>query len=349
MMKIKDLQYRSLWYKKNYYYLRSGQSLSASTKIAADCPETLQIHQEISDGLALSDILSGIDFRDYFSTTEISLIKVAEKTGNIDNTFLSLSNLLKDQHVQKQKLQNAFMYPVLVLCMTFGLLLLILTVIIPKISPLFKDLKHLPITTSVIMALSEHLITFWYIDLIALFIICALFIFLRHNQFVIKIKHRAIGIFLSKTPLVKDIHLSWHMERWIKVISMSVDSGISIAQALSFAGDSVSDMKTKRQFQRVYDSVSKGHTCAASLRLLDMPLYAKIKDWESIIDSGEKTGKFGEVFDICHITIKEGLFNAFDRFQRMVEPALIIFVGIIVLVICVSIILPMYQLTQSLQ
>jgi type IV pilus assembly protein PilC len=200
-----------------------------------------------------------------------------------------------------------------------------------------------------IIALSEHLISFWYVDLISLFIVVALFIFFKHNAFVLKIKNKAIEIFLSKIPLVKDIHLSWHMERWIKIVSMSVDSGISIAQALSFAGDSVNDMKAKRQFQRVCDSVSKGHTCAASLRLLDTPLYAKIRDWESIIDSGEKTGKFGEVFDICHTTIKEGLFNAFDRFQRMVEPALIIFVGIIVLVICISIILPMYQLTQSLQ
>jgi type II secretory pathway component PulF len=114
MIKIKDLRYRSLWYKKNYYYLKSGQSLSSSTKISSDCMETMQIHQEVDDGLRLSDILNGQDFNNFFSQTEISFIKVAEQTGNIDNTFLSLSNLLKDQYIQKQKLTNAFVYPSLI-------------------------------------------------------------------------------------------------------------------------------------------------------------------------------------------------------------------------------------------
>jgi len=78
-------------------------------------------------------------------------------------------------------------------------------------------------------------------------------------------------------------------------------------------------------------------------------LLSKLKDWESIIDSGERTGKFSEVFDICHMNIKEDLNNFFERFQKAIEPMLIIFVGIIVLIICISIMLPMYQLTQSLQ
>jgi type IV pilus assembly protein PilC len=128
-----------------------------------------------------------------------------------------------------------------------------------------------------------------------------------------------------------------------------MNSNITISQALLFAYESVNDKDLKKQFERIYISVSKGNTCAGSLKLLDKNLYSKIKDWESIIDSGERTGKFEEVFEICHINIKENLLNSFDRFQRMIEPMLIIFVGLIVLVICISIILPMYQLTQSLQ
>jgi type IV pilus assembly protein PilC len=130
---------------------------------------------------------------------------------------------------------------------------------------------------------------------------------------------------------------------------MSIDSGINISQALHFAFESINDKGLKGQFEKIHTSVDKGNPCANSLRLLDKKLYSKIKDWESIIDSGEKTGKLSEVFEICHVNIKENLFNAFDKFQRMIEPLLIIFVGIMVLIICISIILPMYQLTQSLQ
>jgi type IV pilus assembly protein PilC len=349
MIKIKDLQYRSLWYKKNFYYLKSGQSLSASTNISANCQETTQIHQEIDDGLRLSDILSDIDFEKYFSKTEISFVKVAEQTGNIDNVFLSLSQLLKDQYQQRQKLINAFIYPILVLCMTFALLLLILLIIIPKISPLFKDLKNLPITTEFIMFLSDHLINFWYIDLSFIFVISLISIYFRENIFVISVRNKLKKIFLSQIFYIKDIYFYWHIEKWLKIIHMSMNSNITISQALLFAYESVNDKDLKKQFERIYISVSKGNTCAGSLKLLDKNLYSKIKDWESIIDSGERTGKFEEVFEICHINIKENLLNSFDRFQRMIEPMLIIFVGLIVLVICISIILPMYQLTQSLQ
>jgi type IV pilus assembly protein PilC len=349
MIKIKDLQYRSLWYKKNFYYLKSGQSLSASTKISGTCMETIQIHQEIDSGLKLSDILDGEDFYKHFSKTEISFIKVAEKTGNIDSVFLSLSQLLKDQHLQKQKLTNAFIYPILVLCMTFGLLFLILLIIIPKISPLFKDLKDLPITTKLIIFLSDHLINLWYIDMIFLFVLSFVYIYFKNNSLVSKSIDYIKNFLLSKIIYIKDIYFYWHIEKWLKVVYMSIDSGINISQALHFAFESINDKGLKGQFEKIHTSVDKGNTCANSLRLLDKNLYSKIKDWESIIDSGEKTGKLSEVFEICHVNIKENLFNAFDRFQRMIEPLLIIFVGIMVLIICISIILPMYQLTQSLQ
>jgi type IV pilus assembly protein PilC len=128
-----------------------------------------------------------------------------------------------------------------------------------------------------------------------------------------------------------------------------MNSNITISQALLFAHESINDKDLKKEFEKIYVSVTKGNTCSGSLKLIDKNLYNKIKDWESIIDSGEKTGKFEEVFEICHINIKENLLNSFERFQRMIEPMLIIFVGIIVLIICISIILPMYQLTQSLQ
>jgi type IV pilus assembly protein PilC len=233
--------------------------------------------------------------------------------------------------------------------MTFALLLLILLIIIPKISPLFKDLKSLPITTGVIIFLSDHLINYWYIDLSFIFVISLLSIYFRNNGFVLKIKDKLKKFLLSQIFYIKDIYFYWHIEKWLKIIHMSIYSNITISQALLFAYESVNDKDLKKQFEKIYISVSKGNTCSGSLKLLDKNLYSKIKDWESIIDSGERTGKFEEVFEICHINIKENLLNSFDRFQRMIEPMLIIFVGLIVLVICISIILPMYQLTQSLQ
>jgi hypothetical protein len=103
MIKIKDLQYRSLWYKKNFYYLKSGQSLSASTNISANCQETTQIHQEIDDGLRLSDILSDIDifcqscranrkYRQCFSIIESTFKRSISTKAKVDKC-IHISNI----------------------------------------------------------------------------------------------------------------------------------------------------------------------------------------------------------------------------------------------------------------
>ncbi len=349
MIKIKDLKYRSLWYKKNYYYLKSGQSLSLSTKTSSNCMETLQIHQEIDEGLKLSDILQGEDFKNIFSKTEISFIKVAERTGNIDKTFLTLSELLKDRYILKQKLISTLIYPILVLFMTLLLIILILFIIIPKVSTLFKDLKNLPISTKIIIFLSEHLINYWYIDLFILFILFFFFILFKNNQIINSFYKKIRLKFLYNFIFIKDMYIYWNIEQWLKIIYMSIESGLNISQSLFLSCDSLENDNFKRQFNEVYLSVNKGDTCANSLKLLDIKIYRKIMDWESIIASGEKTGKSKDVFEICYINIKEDLLNSIDRFQKIIEPVLIIFVGIIVMIICISIILPMYQLTQSLQ
>jgi type IV pilus assembly protein PilC len=183
----------------------------------------------------------------------------------------------------------------------------------------------------------------------SILIMSALLFYLKNNPIVFSVLARLRRFVLSKTPYAKDIYFYWHIEKWLKVVHMSTESLIPISQALLFGSDAIQDKGLKAQFEKVHVSVRKGNGCAQSLQMLDKNIYKKIKDWTSIIDSGERTGTFAEVFGICHANIKESLFNAFDRFQRMVEPLLIIFVGIIVLIICISIILPMYQLTQSLQ
>ena len=101
MIKIKDLQYRSLWYKKNYYYLKSGQSLSASTKISANCQETTQIHQEIDDGLRLSDILSDVDFDKYFSN-----VNGARSHLNLEQIVIIILFLFLIKYQQRKKYFN---------------------------------------------------------------------------------------------------------------------------------------------------------------------------------------------------------------------------------------------------
>jgi type II secretory pathway component PulF len=133
------------------------------------------------------------------------------------------------------------------------------------------------------------------------------------------------------------------------VMHLSLASNVNLADSLLYASKSIDDENIRKHFLQIHELVLQGNNCSDSIDALPKYLHTKIQDWMSVISSGEKTGFLKEVFQISHTHVQENLLEAIDRFQKIIEPVLIIFVGVMVLSICLSIILPMYQLTQSLQ
>lgn len=348
-MKLKKKEMRSLWYKKIFFYLKSGQSLPESVRTAAGDTDMMYIYEELADGARFSDVCALPEMDGTFSKTEISLLRVAEQTGSMQFVCGVLSQMLKEQHSQSQKLIAALIYPVLVLIMAFGLLLMILVVIVPKIGPLFSSMKSIPITTKILIALSEHVVGYWYIDFGVLILIIFILIYLKKRTLYFSYVEKFLQWFAMRSPYLKEVYLYWFIERWIQVVHISLQSNVSLLQSLQFAHESVSNRYLQIEFAKVTEGVRGGNMCSESLQTVNPLLKSKLKDWISVIASGEKTGTLQDVFGVSREHIAENLKDSFDKFQKVIEPMLIILVGIMVLCICLSIILPMYQLTQSIQ
>lgn len=348
-MKLKHKEKRSLWYKKIFFYLKSGQSLAESVKTAAEDTDMMYIYEELVHGTRFSDVCAMEEMENTFTQTEISLLRVAEQTGSMQFVCGVLSQMLKEQHSQSQKLVAALIYPVLVLIMAFGLLLMILTVIVPKIGPLFSSMKSIPITTKILIGLSEHVVSLWYVDLIGLLFGVCIFVYVRKKARYAMYVEKYIQWIAVRVPYLREVYLYWFIERWIQVAHIALQSNVSLLQSLQFAHESISHTRIQSEFAKVTAGVKEGNSCSESLHVVDHVLKKRLKDWISVIASGEKTGTLQEVFGVSREHIAENLKDSFDRFQKVIEPILIILVGIMVLCICLSIILPMYQLTQSIQ
>ncbi len=348
-MKLSNLEQRSLWFKKIYYYLKAGQSICDAARDASIDFETQYIYQELLNGMKLSDIFKDNILNKCFSLTEISLIAVAEKNGSIEKVSQSISQMLKSQYVQKQKLISATIYPGLVLLMAFGLLIMILTIIVPKISPLFLGMKDLPIVTRVLIKLSEHMTRIWYIDIIITIFIYLIYLNIKRKYTYQIYITRIQNFIFQKVIYIRDMYILWHIEKWMQVMCVSLSSGATLTHSLLYASESIKNKEFHQYFLELQKTVIQGNSCSLAMNQLPKPIYEKIKNWISVISSGEKTGSLKEVFDISHTHIRESLIESIERFQKVIEPTLIIIVGIMVLSICLSIILPMYQLTQSLQ
>ena len=115
-----------------------------------------------------------------------------------------------------------------------------------------------------------------------------------------------------------------------------MQSSVPLLQSLQFAHESVSNTTIQNEFIKVTESVRSGKSCAESLGLVAPFLKNILKDWISVIASGEKTGTLQEVFGVSREHIAENLKEAFDRAQKIIEPLLIIMVGIMVLCICLA-------------
>ncbi len=278
-MKLKNLEYRSLWYKKLYYYLDSGQSISEAAKIAASDIDTQYIYQELIEGVNLSHILTLDNLKICFSSTEKSLISIAEKTGSMKEVFYSLSILLKSRHIQRQTLLAAIMYPCLILLMASGLLLMILIVIVPKIGPLFSAMKELPITTKFLISLSDHIIYRWYIDLMVITGMYVIHSWLKRKNWYLSILKNIKDRICQRMIFIKDIYTLWHIEKYMHVIHISLSSNIAIADALLYATESVDDISFKKYFLQVQQDVARGNTCSSAMDQLPQFLHKKIKDW----------------------------------------------------------------------
>lgn len=348
-MKLKHTEQRSLWYKKIFYYLKAGQSLSESVRTAAIDTDMMYIYEELADGLRFSEVCLLEEFKYIFTQTEISLLKVAEQTGNMQSVCNTISKMLKEQYEHYQKLVAAMIYPILVLCMAFGLLLMILFVVVPKISPLFSSMKNIPVATKVLISLSDHVVHRWYLDVLVVCIGLTIFIYVKKRTRYFQHIEKYIQKICLYTPYIKDIYILWFVERWMQIMFLSLTSKVPISQSLIFAHESISDTYLQSQFKKVSELVHRGNTCSKAMGNMDNVIKKRLQDWVYIISSGEKTGTLEDVFSVSHDHIVSNLKESFDRFQKIVEPLLIILVGIMVLCICLAIILPMYQLTQSLQ
>lgn len=327
--------------------MQAGQSLSEAVKASGSEIEIQLLHKELETGKRLSKILLD-NFRDVFTFLEMSLVSVAEKTGKIKEIFLSLSSLLKTQHIQRQKVITAAVYPIIVLSLAIGLLIMILTIIVPKIGPLFSDIKDLPISTEILLSASKHVRMLWWLDGLILVSSVMSHYSLRKYSLYKKSLKKIYNLFFFHMFYIKDLYMLWYIEKWMQVTCVGLSSYVSLHQSLNLANTALENIFMQQEFRKIEQAVEKGNTCADSLKLLDRRIYNKLSSWESVIRSGEYTGALLEVFIVCHEHTQSELNDAFDKAQKMIEPALIIGVGMMVLGICLSIIMPMYQLTQSL-
>lgn len=300
-----------------------------------------QIIEDTSQGQALSKSFG--KFPHVFGDFAINIIKVGESSGVLSENLDYLADELKKKQILRRKVIGALVYPALITTATVGITIFLMVYLFPKIMPIFSSLHMtLPMSTKIVIAISNFLQKSGF----ALF--AGIFLFVTAFSILIK-KNKASRMyfhgFLLQIPLVGKMVQYYNLANATRTLGIMLKGGVTLSEALPLTADTSQNLVYKRHFRALAHTINRGErmsTYLAAHRNVFPDILAQL------VAVGEKTGNLSNTL----LYLSDLYENEVDDFAKdistLIEPLLMIFMGLLVGFIAVSIITPIYGITQSL-
>jgi len=300
------------------------------------------VAEKVKSGQSLGNALSR--FPKTFDPLFFNVIKIGEESGTLEENLEYLSIVLNDRLELKRNIQAASFYPAIVLTAVFGLGFVLAYFVLPKITQLFKTLNfELPLSTKILLWLAAMMENY---GLIILFGILAGLIVLRILILTKTIKP-IWHWFLLRLPIIGNIMINYNLVQINRTLGALLKSGLTIDQAIKVAAETTANLVYRRRLQKVLPEIQKGRTLSDSLAETNQssgkPLFPLLVT--KMIGVGEKSGRLDEsLTDLAEYFEKE-LENTTKNLTTVLEPLLLLLVGLVVGFVAVSVIAPIYQIT----
>lgn len=300
-----------------------------------------RIVADVESGQSLSRSLA--KFEGVFGTFALSIIQVGESTGSLSQNLSYLADELTKREALKRRIISACIYPALITLATIGITIFLIAYLFPKITPVFSSLHtELPLSTRAVMAISDFFIAEWFWILIVLvFMLFALITALQKS-------HR-LRVFLDKVslrlPVMGSIIRSYNLANACRALGLLTASGMQLADALTITADTTVNRTYVRAYRELREVVLRGET--VSHELAQSPrLFPPIAT--NLIAVGERSGSLSATFLYLSDLYDGEMSDITRNLATLIEPALMIAMGLVVGFIAVSIITPIYGITQNL-
>lgn len=277
-----------------------------------------------------------------FDELFVNLIKAGEASGTLEENLKHLTSQMEKSHDLKKKIKGALLYPALILTSTFTLVGILAIFIIPKLIPLFESFDiELPLPTRILLWAIKGTQNYGLIIFILIIALVSFLIFIARFQTVKKINHRII----LKLPVIGKLNRNVNLAYFSRTLGTLIRSGIPIIEALNITADTLSNVVYQDQVKKAILKIQHGEEIATYLRTkpkLFPPVFSRM------INIGEKTGKLDESLLYLAKFYEKEVGDMARNLSTVLEPILLIFIGLIIGFIAVSIIMPIYKITHGL-
>ena len=297
-----------------------------------------QVVEDLQSGSSISRALAA--HPQVFSSFYVNLVRAGEESGSLDKSFAYLADYLDRQYEVIAKARNALIYPAFVITIFIGVMVLMLTLVIPNIAKILTESgQQLPIYTRIVIGLSDFLVNYIVFILIALaFGGAALFRFLKTP-----LGQRTKDEFIISLPYVGDLQKKLLLTRICDNMSTMLSSGISMVQALEVTADVVDNMVYKEIIEYTLSEVKAGRSFSDAIgEFSEVPGVLS-----QMAKVGDETGSLATILSTLSVFYRREVNNAVDTLIGLIEPAMIVALGLGVGVLLASVLMPIYNLTNS--
>jgi type IV pilus assembly protein PilC len=278
-------------------------------------------------------------FPNVFDKVTVNVVRAAEEAGTLDVTLKDLRDNLRKQNQFNDTVRSALMYPMFIMGVFVLVLLVNLIFVIPKIAMVFKNLRvDLPLPTRVLLWFSDFMTknTIPFLFIILGIVLLIAYLFSQKRSFILNIFYSLPGV----SGLVKLIDIT----QFSRSMYLLLTSGVSIIAALDLTNDVVVRHETQKMIEKSKEMILSGKTLSEGLRFAKgyIPTIM-IK----LVETGEKTGSLDKSMSDISEYFDYQVTNTLKTLTAMLEPIMLVIVGILVGAMMISILAPIYGLISN--
>lgn len=297
------------------------------------------VSDDIEAGISLSDSLARRP--ELFSPFYVNMVKAGEESGKLNESFLYLADYLDRDYELRQKIKKALTYPIFVVCTFIAIMLGMFIFVIPKMAAMFaEEGAQLPLVTKIVLGISNVLAKYWII--VFPMLIVGGWFFYRWSK--TEEGTKKVDEIKSDLPVFKTLYQRIFLTRLADNMNTMLSSGVPIVHSIDITAAVVDNTVYKALLQRVSTKVQTG--TAFSKALYEEPLVPNIL--VQMVRIGEETGELGYILKNLATFYKRELDTTIDTIIGLIEPAMIVGLGLGVGILVSAVLLPMYSLSSAI-
>jgi type IV pilus assembly protein PilC len=325
--------------------INAGLPLTQSLRTVAEQTSSKPLAVVVNQ--VVSSVEGGVSFAEslakhpkVFSDVYIALVAAGESSGTLDQALERIANQQEKDAEMLSKVRGALVYPIIVLFVISGVVIFLLTTVVPQIELIYKDFnKKLPFLTGIMISVANFITNYWWVLLIVLVVA----IFFLQKWLKTKAGGEVADRVKLKLPLFGDLFTKLYMARFCRTGQTLMASGVPMLEMMRITANAVDNVHVEDAIDRSAEKVKGGKGLSVALK--DEPVFLSLVP--QMIKIGEQSGSIDKMMDKAATYYENELDQKIKTISTTIEPVLMVVLAVVVGGIVGAILVPVYSLASE--